>query len=464
METLKKLIKSVPPEIPSSLGKIIFFRKQHPKSIVVLDDDPTGCQTVHEVPVLTTWEVSVLKNEFEKGTLLFFILTNSRSLSEKEAVLLNKEIARNLQVAAQASKKSFTVISRSDSTLRGHYPAEINAFKASLKLERAIEIIAPVFFEGGRYTAKGVHYVEEEGQLILASQTPFAKDVSFGYKNAVLAKWVEEKTKGNVKASDVKQLSLTEIRTKTTEALTHFFTNLKPANVCTIDALVPADLEKVALAIHHAEQVGQEFIFRTAATFVQTYGGISKKPLLSKSDFSIAPNRPGLIVAGSYVPKTSAQLAYFISQELPITSIEIDAQKLTTKEAKEEILRCTELMNSTLDEQKHVLLFTSRKYIAGNTPEKQLADGKMISTGVVEIVKNLSKAPSFLIAKGGITSSDIATKALKIERAEVIGQLLPGVPVWKAGEKSRFSDLPYVIFPGNVGDETSLYQAFSKLF
>ena len=37
-----------------------------------------------------------------------------------------------------------------------------------------------------------------------------------------------------------------------------------------------------------------------------------------------------------------------------------------------------------------------------------------------------------------------------------MGQIQPGIPVWKLGPESRFPGLPYIIFPGNVGSDDTL--------
>ena len=64
--------------------------------------------------------------------------------------------------------------------------------------------------------------------------------------------------------------------------------------------------------------------------------------------------------------------------------------------------------------------------------------------------------PAYIIAKGGITSSDVGTKALKVKKALVMGQIQKGIPVWLTGEESKFPGMPYIIFPGNVGDKDTL--------
>ena len=79
-----------------------------------------------------------------------------------------------------------------------------------------------------------------------------------------------------------------------------------------------------------------------------------------------------------------------------------------------------------------------------------------ISDGVQALVGRLSVTPAFVVAKGGITSSDVGTKALKVKRAEVMGQVKPGIRSGEQWPESRFPQTPYVIFPGNVGEKETL--------
>ncbi len=76
--------------------------------------------------------------------------------------------------------------------------------------------------------------------------------------------------------------------------------------------------------------------------------------------------------------------------------------------------------------------------------------------GLCDVVSAIEGRPGFLVAKGGITSIEIARRALQCPEAEVLGQALKGVPVWRLGAGSKWSDVPYVVFPGNVGDEAAL--------
>jgi uncharacterized protein YgbK (DUF1537 family) len=86
-----------------------------------------------------------------------------------------------------------------------------------------------------------------------------------------------------------------------------------------------------------------------------------------------------------------------------------------------------------------------------------------VSDALISLVQHLAVAPRYLIAKGGITSSDIATQGLGVRRALVLGQALPGVPVWQLGVEARFPGLGYVVFPGNVGADTALAELIAAL-
>ncbi len=101
--------------------------------------------------------------------------------------------------------------------------------------------------------------------------------------------------------------------------------------------------------------------------------------------------------------------------------------------------------------------------MAGDTPEASLEIGRQVSTALIEIVAGLTARPGYLIAKGGITSHDLAMHALGGRRIEVLGQLLPGVPLWRLGQESRRPGLLYVVFPGNVGGPAAMREGYEAL-
>jgi uncharacterized protein YgbK (DUF1537 family) len=454
----------LPPEWPADQLPAIRFRlATTDHKLVVLDDDPTGTQTVHDIAVVTDWSVETLAAELRAEAPGFYILTNSRSLSPAATEALHTELAANLRQAAARTGIGYTLVSRSDSTLRGHYPLETDTLAKSLGPLSATLLI-PYFEAGGRLTLDGVHYVAEGDKLIPAAETPFAQDATFGYRNSDLRLWVEEKTGGRIPAGQVALVALATIRQGGPDAVAAALKALPPDSVCVIDALTPRDVAVVAQGTLLAENAGQRFLYRTAASFVAARLGLAQRPLLGRGDFIPAPQSSGgLVVVGSYVPKTTAQLQYLqkhLSHQfivLPVTDVLDPARR------EKAITAAAQAASRSLQAGALTVLATSRTVVHGNSPAESLAIINRVSTALVATISAVSVRPQFFIAKGGITSSDIATSGLGVRRALVRGQILPGIPVWKLGAETRFPGLDYVIFPGNVGGDSALADAVHKL-
>jgi uncharacterized protein YgbK (DUF1537 family) len=465
---LSDTVERLPPEWPVPLLPTIREQIEHSaRTVVVLDDDPTGTQTVHDVPVLTEWSAATLRTELAHRPPILFILTNSRSLDLSAAQAINTEIGRNLVAAARAANREFVVISRSDSTLRGHYPGEVDALAAALGGHFDATLIIPYFLEGGRYTIGNVHYVADGDLLVPAAETPFARDAAFGYTSSNLRHWVEEKSHGRVPAEDVASLTLQHIRTAGPPGVAETLLELTSGRICVVNALSMRDIEVVVSGILEAEAQGKHFLYRTAASFVQVRAGQAPRPLLTRADLELPAQGGGLFVVGSHVPKTSGQLAALLEQTA-IERVEIDAAALLDdKHQFDAIASAASAATDALRHNRDIVLYTSRNVIgsnsAGDSAAHSLAIGQRISSGLVAIVQGLGARPRYLVAKGGITASDIATKALKLRRATVLGQILPGVPVWRAGSESVYPDLAYVVFPGNVGGEDALVRIQREL-
>ena len=444
------------------------------RRVVVLDDDPTGVQSVHGVPVLTTWVVEDLRWALEQTSPTFFVLTNSRSLPEEEAVALNQEIALNLSEAAEPGT-DFDVVSRSDSTLRGHYPAETDALAETLgEGGRGPDglIICPAFFEAGRITVDDVHWVRQDGELVPAGQTEFASDHSFGYRASDLKAWVEEKTGGRIKAHEVVSVGLADLREGGPERVLELLEEASGGIPVVINAASHADLEVFVLGLLAAEEEGKRFLYRTGPSFLRARGGITEPKILGPED--LYRKRPkeghGLVLVGSYVPTTTRQLEGALALD-GIRGVEMSVLRLLEPESREDELgRVAEEVNGSLASSE-VVVYTSRELVtAGKVGSAGLSNfeiGAAVSGALVEVMRRVDRALplSFVVAKGGITSSDIATKGLEVRRAEVAGPLLPPgiVPVWILPEENDFPGLPYVIFPGNVGGPGSLAQAIEIL-
>ncbi|KDP25980.1 hypothetical protein JCGZ_22710 [Jatropha curcas] len=458
------VLRSLPPEWPlDPIDDICRLNKSNSKTLVVLDDDPTGTQTVHDTEVLTEWSVESLVKEFKKKTVCFFILTNSRSLSSEKASELIKDICRNLSKAAKSVENvDYTVVLRGDSTLRGHFPEEADA-AISVLGEMDAWIICPFFLQGGRYTIEDVHYVADSDWLVPAGETEFAKDAAFGYKSSNLREWVEEKTQGRVPANTVTSISIQLLRKGGPNAVCELLCNLQKGSTCIVNAASERDMAVFAAGMIQAELKGKSFLCRTAASFVSArIGIIPKAPILPK-DLGINKDKSGgLIVVGSYVPKTTKQVEELkIQCGKVLRTIEVSVDKLSMKsleERDEEINRAAELADIFLGVCKDTLIMTSRELITGKSPSESLEINFKVSSALVEIVRRISTRPRYILAKGGITSSDLATKALEAKCAKVVGQALAGVPLWLLGPESRHPKVPYIVFPGNVGDSKALAQ------
>lgn len=426
--------------------------------VVVLDDDPTGTQTVHGIPVLTTWDIAELEAALREPGPCFFILTNTRAVPSEHACAITREIGVNLACAVRTTGQPIALISRSDSTLRGHYPAETDALTEGLGWSWDGTLIVPAFFAGGRITIDDVHYIAEGDVLTPVSETEFARDRSFGYTTSNLRDWVEEKMAGRVCASEVRSIPLADLRSAGVQAVTEKLLSLPSGGIAVVNAAAPGDLAVLTHALAEAEKLGKCYLFRTAADFVAAYAGISSRPLLPAAKL-VTPGvaTGGLLVVGSYVGKTSLQLEALFRSGIDLIKIEVSVARLLRDEARVvEIQRCVAVLEDVLASGQSVALFTSREIALGKDPEASLHIGKTVSSSLVNIVSAISTPPSWLIAKGGITSSDIATHALGIRRARILGQAMPGVPVWLTGQESKWPNLRYVIFPGNVGDVDSL--------
>jgi uncharacterized protein YgbK (DUF1537 family) len=179
--------------------------------LVILDDDPTGTQTCHDINVLTMWDIHILAAEFSSGSRSFFILTNTLALPSAMARILVREILTNVRQAALATGKQFEVILRGDSTLRGHLLEEMESYIDILGPPDAW-IVAPFFQQGGRLTINDVHYVAENGLLIPAANTTFASDKTFGYHSSNLLEYVQEKAESLFSPSSIVSISLEDIR------------------------------------------------------------------------------------------------------------------------------------------------------------------------------------------------------------------------------------------------------------
>jgi uncharacterized protein YgbK (DUF1537 family) len=434
------------------------------RKIVVLDDDPTGVQTVHGVSVYTDWDYQSILSGFSEESSMFYILTNSRSFSQSYTKKVHRTIAGRLVEVSRQTNKGFLLISRGDSTLRGHYPMETEALKHELEELTGTtydgEVIIPFFQEGGRFTIDNIHYVRRGDELIPAGQTEFARDKSFGFSSSHLGEYCEEKTEGAYRASSMIYITLEDLRKGNIEGILNQLESAEHFNKIIVNAVDYDDMRVFCRALIHSIEQGKRFLFRTAASFPKILGSIEDRALLRRADLvGEKDGHGGIVLIGSHVQKTSDQLEALERSGLQVEFIQFDQHQVITAEGLEpEVNRVIGKAEKNISEGRSVVVYTNRERFDLDTDdkEKQLEISVKISDSVTSIIGGLSIRPKFIVAKGGITSSDVGVKALRVKKALVMGQILPGVPVWQTDEGSKFPHMPYIIFPGNVGDADSL--------
>ena len=440
------------------------------RCVVVLDDDPTGIQTVHGLYVYTDWSRETFVRGLTSGQPMFFVLTNSRSLSAEETRAVHMEIAEHLAQASLETGWPFLLVSRGDSTLRGHYPLETETLRqtleAMLPLRYSGEILMPYFQEGGRFTIGDVHYVRTGEQLVPAGMTEFARDSTFPFSSSDLKDWCEERTKGRYPAGEVASISLEELRGLDYGGIVQTLSSLSGFRKLVVNCAHGLDAEVFVTALVQALEEGKEFLIRSAAGLVRALSGVEPRPLLTREELRGADHGTGgLVVVGSHVAKTTGQLERLLREVPHLEPICFQAERVLQPDGgraeEERVLACAE---RAIRAGTTAVIYTSRQVLVTQQGGAgDLALSTRISRAVSRIVAALSVRPAFLIAKGGITSSDIGVHALGVKRALILGQAAPGVPVWQTGPESKFPGLSYIIFPGNVGEPDTLCRLVRRL-
>ena len=438
--------------------------------LVVLDDDPTGVQTVHDVSVYTDWTAESVRMGFAEENKLFYILTNSRGMTAAETTAIHREIAATVAAVSRECGKPCLFLSRSDSTLRGHYPLETQLLREGMEASGMTvdgEILCPFFKEGGRFTIGNVHYVRQGDELVPAARTEFARDKTFGYTRSAIPAYIEEKTGGSYKAADVTCIGLDSLRAMDVDGIEARLMAVAGFGKVCLNAVDYCDLKVFCVALYRAMAKGKRFLFRTAAGLVKVMGGVTDRPLLTRRDMvTKETGLGGVVVVGSHTQKTTAQLNELLKLDC-VVPVEFDSNKVLDGDESfyAEVDRCVRAEEEIIRSGKTAVCFTCRRLLTlpGDTRESALLRSVKISDGVQSLVARLGVTPAFVVAKGGITSSDVGVKALAVKRANVMGQIRPGIPVWQTGMESRFPRTPYVIFPGNTGGETTLREAVEVL-
>jgi uncharacterized protein YgbK (DUF1537 family) len=431
--------------------------------IIVLDDDPTGSQTVHGCLLLTRWDVETLRLGLADDSPIFFILTNTRALTPVQAEAVTREVCRHLkQAIALEEIHDFLVVSRSDSTLRGHYPIETDAIAQELGSFDA-HFLIPAFFEGGRITRDSIHYLMVNGVETPVHETEFARDSVFAYHHSYLPDYVEEKTRGQIPAATVERFLLADIRTGSLDRLMQL-----TGNQCgVVDGETQSDLNQFAADILTATTQGKRFLFRSAASLLTALAALPPQPVPPEAMATYTrEGKPGAVIVGSHVKKTTEQLEDLL-QAPGIVGVEVDVAHLLDGSSEQRAA----LLHSILQQVEAIhqagktpVVYTSRQELTFADAQTRLDFGVAVSSLLMDVVRGLPSDIGFLISKGGITSNDVLSSGLALTAARLLGQILPGCSIVRTpADHPQFPNLPVVLFPGNVGDRTALAQAYQRL-
>jgi len=431
--------------------------------IIVLDDDPTGSQTVHSCLLLMQWDVETLRFGLTDDSPIVFILTNTRALTPEEARQVTVEVCQNLKQAIAAEKiENFLVVSRSDSTLRGHYPIETDAIAAELGPFDG-HFLIPAFFEGGRITRDSIHYLMVDGTPTPVHETEFAKDSVFGYSHSYLPDYVAQKTQGQISSDRVQRFLLEDIREGSFDRLMTLTDN----QCGVVDAEHQVDLDWFAGDLLRASSHGKRFLLRSAASILTSLAQLPPQPVMAEHmNQYVREGKPGVILVGSHVKKTTEQLTELL-KEPAISGIEVDVSTLLKNDPNTQESLIQSILSQVQDihsQGRTPAIYTSRQELTFPTIQARLDFGKQVSQVLMTVVENLPEDMGYLISKGGITSNDVLSHGLALRSARLLGQILPGCSLVRTPiDHPRFPNLPVVLFPGNVGDRHGLTTVYQRL-
>jgi len=433
---------------------------------VVIDDDPTGSQTVYDCLLLLKWDCATLAKGFESKSNLFFILANTRSLLENDAKLTIEEICKNIKtvISSYAYEEEIIFISRGDSTLRGYNFLEPITLNSCLGPFDATFHI-PAFIEGKRLTINGLHFVDKTP----VHKTIFARDKIFGYETSNVKNLLFKKSKSKINIEDIQNLLLSDIEMLNDEENNIVFKtlkNLKNNKHVIVDVENYSQLKKFSLVVKKLIK-HKKFLFRTAASFISS---ISEKKSVFQSEIFFSNLRirnkeknflPGLIIVGSYVELSTIQLNNLleISNCNPIELdvfefFKISSSKNNNKRRNLFKNKFLKEIRFSFEKGKTPVLFTSRKFMSLDYSEL-FHFYNSLACFIAELVADLKYEIGYLISKGGITTNVILSNGLNADYVYLEGQILTGISVVTYNLKND-AKLPIVTHPGNIGTKDSL--------
>jgi len=429
--------------------------------LIVIDDDPTGSQTVHSCPLLLSWRVETLVEGLRHPAPVLFILANTRALPRRDAEVRLRLVCRNLRQAVnRLNLEDWQVAGRGDSTLRGHFPLDAQVLSQELG-PFAVLFLLPAFLPGGRTTIDGRHFLH--GRPVHLSS--FARDSRFGYTTSSLAAWVEQKSGGRIPQTTVTGLHWQEDDDNPDPLLARLAT-LPQGAVVTVDASEPEHLRRFGRLIRQRRQQGHQDLCWGAASLIDALVDPGP-PVLTGRDWADLRRRdvrglqPGVILVGSHQPGADRQLATLLTAP-SVKGVEIPLEDLRpgTAPTQPSPSLVAALEHSLQQERRTVALYTSRGERLRGDEAGQLALARAVAQLQETVLAPLCPDLGYVISKGGSTSDTLLRCVLGLDRVTLRGQVMPGISLVQPAAPlapSGQAGLPVICVPGNMGtDETLL--------
>lgn len=408
---------------------------------IVLDDDPTGTQSVTNATVLLRSDADAIADVLASEDAVY-VQTNSRALEEADAIAFVERVRADGLAAAERLGTDVRFVLRGDSTLRGHVFAETEVFLD----HDAIMLFVPAFPDGGRTTRDGVHYVRIGDTDVPAHESEYAADPVFPFSTGVLVDYVGEKSERTPVA-----VTLDAVRGG---ELARVLAAAPAGSVVVPDAVTNNDIRLIAEATDAATRSGTRIVVRSASPLAAELAGVVSAGLLR-----VPIERPDgdvLLVCGSHTAGASAQLERVIERFGAPSVVSTERALVDPAAAGRSAARAAA---ESLADRPLAFVMTERTRLESHGT---LDHGERVMAALTTAVSELQPRITTVVSKGGITSAEVASTGLGAQRARVLGQVLPGISVWEmTGRDGR--SMRYVVVPGNVGGPDALVEVLAAV-
>ena len=471
MPTIDDLLASLPEPLTLGASDVVAALPSPPRQVVVIDDHPTGSQSLRDVPVLMAWSPDQISWAMDSGAPAFFIVVSTRALAPGAAEDRYIEVMNAVLETARVKKREVTIVLRTDSSLRSHFPLDSDIVANAIEAAGAGTIdgvvIVPAFADAGRMTVDHVHYVSEwPGEYSLIGETRFGREPRFPFTSSDLREWVAEKTHGRYLASEVRAIPLRTVR-RSPDAVAAELLKARDGEPIVIDAVTEEDLRAIVLGAITAEGAGRRFVYRVSPPFVRAMIGQEEAAPVSTAEIDElrartgAPDTHGLVVVGTPVPFTRRQLRV-LEQRRAIRDIPLSVPAVLDSRREAHLDDVVARALEGLGASNVVVRLADLP--GENAAKGDFAIDPRIARALNEVVHRIAKRHSlgFVVARGGSAVSPVA-QGLGVRRAMVKGPILDGiVSLWEP-LSGPIAGVPFAVYAGGVGDDEGLADIVDKL-